>query len=89
MTRLIDADALIENFGRPEDDRDRAINHIIDKAPTVDPVRHAHWKATFAGMAICSACDEDQEVETFVGNAVQKYCARCGARMDAEGEKDG
>ncbi len=61
----------------------------IDAAPTIDPVRHAHWKATSAGMAICSACDEDQEVETFVGNAVQKYCARCGARMDAEEENDG
>ena len=38
MSRLIDANALIEFFGRPEDDRDRSINHIIDKAPTIDAV---------------------------------------------------
>lgn len=36
--RLIDADALIEYLGRPEDDRDRLINLIIDRAPTVDAV---------------------------------------------------
>ena len=41
MSRLIDANALIEFFGCPEDDRDRSINHIIDKAPTIDAVRWA------------------------------------------------
>ena len=63
----------------------------IKDAPAVDaePVRHGYWKATFAGSAICSVCGEDQEIETFVGNAVQKYCARCGAKMDAKDESEG
>lgn len=36
--RLIDANALLEDLGFPEDDRDRLINLIIDRAPTIDAV---------------------------------------------------
>lgn len=47
-----------------------------------DAVKHGFWKGTFGGMAVCSVCHLDQYVECFVGNAVQKFCGRCGAMMD-------
>ena len=68
MPKMIDGDALIENLGCPEDDRDRVINHIINNAPTVDPVRHARWArkdnsknckrvGDFEEWYECSACE--------------------------------
>lgn len=80
--RLIDADALI----------DQAINGVfpklyiqlcfcpkdIDNAPTIDPVKHGHWKYPL-GMAwnyVCSECGANGGVEG------TPYCPSCGARMD-------
>lgn len=89
MDELISRKALLEamkqslGYRMKAQGMDKAVD-MVQNAPTIDPVRHAHWWAPFAGCAICSACNEEQDVEMFVGNPVQKYCARCGARMDQE-----
>lgn len=87
MSRLIDADALIKYLGRPEDDRDRSINLIIDRAPTVatEPVRHAAWE-------YCEESDSDKctncgfEVSRGYGynKPDWKHCPNCTARMDLD-----
>ena len=49
--RLIDADALIEFFGTPEDWRDEAINKIINNTPSADavPVVRGVWVGVAPG----------------------------------------
>ena len=66
----------------------------IDKAPTIDPVRHAHWIEHkwigFMDKLECSECGSF--APTIIGVATPfrfNYCSCCGARMDGEGEKDG
>jgi len=91
--RLVDANALESAILKSPwyDNADEDVAYgLVRNAPTVEaePVRHGWWKSVFRGCAVCSACGQDQDIETFVGNATQKYCARCGARMDAQ-RKDG
>ena len=100
--RMIDANALIDYLGCPEDDRDRAVNQIIDAAPTIDPVRHARWVEKeyviddeIFEAVVCGEC----EANRVAGIGLAKYCYDCGCRMDTvalsktetttEEEKDG
>lgn len=100
--RLIDADAARENVRsgsamasiKDETALNLAceiVDAVISECDTIDaePVRHGRWMAPYRGRAACSACAQEQEVEMFVGNPTQKYCARCGAKMDeSEVNKD-
>lgn len=100
MTRLIDADELIEiinyTFSKPPFSR-KTIKHMIDMARTVDavPVRHGKWiirdnPGTGWYRVTCSECGEDVTSTApcigFFPNAkvVWDYCPYCGARMDEE-----
>ena len=61
----------------------RNVIRLVKCLPTVDTVKHGHWTYKHNGYARCSACggyfagvyDDDNE---------DKYCRRCGAKMDGE-----
>lgn len=89
MTRLIDADALREEWlesGENEYVYDtNAVLYSIDSAPTIDaaPVRRGEWEKLVWGDAYdnrerrcyrCSRCNKE--------NAVRRnFCPNCGADM--------
>ena len=70
--RLIDANALLEYLGRPEDDRDRLINLIIDRAPTVDAVE----------VVRCACCISFMEYTAEHTQAVEGADGDCFIRMN-------
>lgn len=90
--RLIDADVLKDGkFHSIEDwtpvERaswqwgwNDAIDAIINSAPTVDPIKHGHWKAWYHGDCnftySCSICGLGDSKESTL------FCPNCGARMD-------
>lgn len=93
MTRLIDADELIEiinyTFSKPPFSR-KTIKHMIDMARTVDavPVKGGKWidDGQYDNFFPhhewrCSECGE-HVLE--IGVPWFKYCPNCGARMDGD-----
>ena len=97
--RLIDADALegakfhsIEDWTPVERASwqwgwNDAIDAIISSAPTVDPVKHGHWKEVqrihetdHTAICECSLCGDT--VWVYDGQRAWNYCPRCGAKMD-------
>lgn len=92
MTRLIDADALLELFPDEMDGLqtyNAEVQAIINSQPTIDaePVRHGKWtKHEYAeeseGLLIpnyeCSECHMWERKES-------DYCPNCGADMRGEG----
>ena len=109
--RLIDADALKSDIAKLKESpwfntkagyayRKEAIITVeilcVDRAPTVDPVRHGRWEIydtykqtidgrTFDGWCECSECRTMHPWDFSAYN----YCPHCGAKMDGGGEKDG
>lgn len=95
--RLIDADALdvLTIIGGRMDGKvefAKAVNEMIQNAPTVDaePVRHGKWLKAYGDheafgirpfYRYCSCCNE---ATVFPYN----YCPNCGARMDAERKEE-
>lgn len=80
--RLIDADALEQKFSEIKHylTKDLVMDAVyeINKAPTIDPVKHGHWKYPL-GMAwnyVCSECGANGGVKG------TPFCPSCGARMD-------
>lgn len=95
MSRLIDADALIEKaYWHGEHP---TVDHLfaegvdavdvsdIDNAPTIEaePVRHGYWMCGdyYDIGDVCSECDWDSGMV----NPTLRYCPNCGAKMDLEG----
>lgn len=99
MTRLIDADALIESM-HEHPFVQHSLKALTGRMPTVDavPVRHGRWTAdesTYTdGEAQCSICKTTYYMDDlyWVGEKAQSelpnYCPHCGARMDAEKEEE-
>ena len=99
MTRLIDADALIQIFEADEKalaDREFQLAAIgaantVRKMPTMDavPVRHGKWKKTSCKWVTyeCSECGERTD-ETIMGEPRYVYCPMCGARMVEDDQTD-
>lgn len=97
--RLIDADDLKKTWYREHNIEpgemgalfvgNNEVPKFIDRARTIDPVRHGRWKherlpSTSGGsyaVVRCSACEYQYPM------AETRYCPNCGARMD--GESDG
>lgn len=81
--RLIDADELkrvvLRAFPPVAYDQALLVGRIIDRMPTIDPVKHGRWIIS-DGCVCCSECGEP--------NMEWNYCPYCGARMQ-EGEEDG
>lgn len=78
MSRLIDADALLE--GR--EDHEMISTHLIWNAPTIEaePVRRGKWEyVDYGGFGNwhCTACRE-----ICICNGDFDYCPNCGAKMD-------
>ena len=90
MARLIDADALQEEFKKSHDGK-RLM--LIDTAPTIVPAKgdvdavpvvHGKWIVDSIASNIfrCCVCGQDAPVEP-TGGAEYKsnYCPNCGAKM--------
>ena len=90
MPRLIDADALERDIRKDAYclyEADDAIAFVRD-APTIDaePVRHGHWtkvKLLYHKIRIAYQCSECGAYGYYHSD---KYCNRCGAKMDEEKE---
>lgn len=87
MTRLIDADALIESMTKFSNATGEDMTHGIfyaHIAPTIDavPVKHGKWvRISPAKIYECSECGQTiltGDIECY------KFCHGCGARMDEE-----
>lgn len=69
--RLIDAALCILND----------VLKLIKAQPSIDNVKHGHWvKGNSFGHATCSVCGAI--IFNSYDGKVNKYCHRCGARMD-------
>ena len=87
--RLIDADAMKDTNNNviavidPETKSKYLIslNDYINAQPTVDTIKHAHWKKGMFSDIACSNCD----FSICIANPIipkMLYCPSCGARMD-------
>lgn len=56
-----------------------SVLEMVVKAPTVDPVVHAHWIED-GECQICSNCGEEHNWIDYRA----AYCENCGAKMDGE-----
>lgn len=85
MTRLIDADALIEAMTKFSNATGEDMTHGIfyaNIAPTIDaePVRHGKWI-----LGKCNRCGEHAPFWSMATTYYESnYCPNCGARMDEE-----
>lgn len=97
--RLIDADALRDEWPEPIDwmDREQVLCHItwfravIDNMPTIDPVKHGRWMLSENQREEEVANDNYQYICSCCGKAdlhaksqEVPYCWWCGARMKGE-----
>jgi len=57
---------------------------IIDKAPTVDPVKYGHWVEHRYGTTLDPDCVQFycSECNGVVEDCKTNFCPNCGARMD-------
>lgn len=95
MSRLIDADALIEKAywhgDHPDVDNlfaegvDAVDVSDIDEAPTIEaePVRHGRWIKRGQDI-FCSECDEESGYTWAGASRYSDYCPNCGCKMDKE-----
>ena len=62
------------------------ILHIIDNQPTADvaEVVHGKWLEDDYGYFRCSECGSEQDTPEYT----TPFCPLCGAKMDAEQEKN-
>ena len=57
--------------------------NLLEEQPTIDPVKHGHWKFAKDVYVSCSVCG----VTILLFNAENpNYCPHCGAKMDGEAE---
>lgn len=60
-----------------------SLNDYINAQPTVDTIKHAHWKKGVFSDITCSNCN----FSMCIANSVipkMLYCPNCGARMDKD-----
>lgn len=60
-----------------------SLNDYINAQPTVDTIKHGHWKKSLFGdiSITCSNCDFHMCIaESVIPKML--YCPNCGARMD-------
>lgn len=64
------------------------ILHCIDTMPTADvhPIKHGRWIHQGDDMWLCSNCKENIIFSMHESDRTEKqrYCCKCGARMDGE-----
>ena len=84
--RLVDADNLLDILDAMIVGHKSAsdVYDVVDSMPTVDPVKHGHWKEhkDYPGLAyLCSDCGYFTTDRSY-------YCPNCGAHMEVEDETD-
>lgn len=90
MTRLIDADRLLQGY----EDHDFIDTHVVWNAPTVDavPVRHGKWIYSndfHWYTASCNKCGYQRRTDIKADGWNQwKFCPNCGTKMDAERKEE-
>lgn len=96
--RLIDANKFkqgIEVICKDEKARISAVTYFaivgfIDKLPTIEiePVKHGRWIPQGDDLWLCSNCKENIIYSMHKSDRTEKqrYCCRCGARMDGDSE---
>jgi hypothetical protein len=95
MIRLIDANKLKESMLKESNWWESAdiwiANIVIDKAPSVDPVKHAKWELDRnRGIICCTNCGGEKPLKyldngTFhIQSFPSPYCPYCGAKMDGD-----
>lgn len=90
MSRLIDADALIDKYGDwyteegTEEGYIGTIKGIVDSMPTIDPERKTgKWiPINGAHQWKCSNCGEYIGGGTDCTPSINKFCWNCGAKME-------
>lgn len=99
MTRLIDAGEMLKRLEswNTDDEMDKALYNFtlsrIIEQPTVDaePVRHGKWiygNDFHWYTASCNECGYQRRTDIKADRWNQwNYCPNCGAKMDAEQEK--
>ena len=99
MTRLIDADALVENIkSEIDDDKEiypddktsiifragmKTVIRIVKNQDTVDPVKHGEW-IFVEDLVSYIKCSECGDDICWVNTKRPKYCPHCGAKMDGD-----
>lgn len=87
--RLIDADEIKDRVGYIEYEYGHIMEEI-NNAPTVDAVerKRGRWRH-YEGYLTCSECgvEYDDDIMTYCGDNVPKFCPNCGA--DMRGENNG
>ena len=102
--RLIDAEALKVNFeaNTPVAFQDMipGIHYIIDRARTIDAVKHGRWieierndvnpftgrRGVYVGCSECHAPIPTDSQLDFMDEGESKYCYNCGARMEEDND---
>ena len=95
MSRLIDADALLEQFDIWDDADELFVDSIreeIKHAPTIEPerkngrwIRHPEQKNIYGGKCVeCSECGEKYIVQ-FIED--KKFCRNCGEDMRGDADE--
>ena len=88
--RQIDADELTEKVWRYGLGTREDIANLINNAPTVDPIKHGHWKYDNQYhwyRACCSECGYYRVTDIKADRWNEwKYCPNCGAKMNERGD---
>ena len=85
MPRLIDADALKEQFNFPDEAGrmgeliGEVIKAVIDDAPTVEERKVGEWITKSTNGEVFNCCSKCGYVEF---DTLRNYCPNCGARME-------
>ncbi|MBR2502717.1 MAG: hypothetical protein IKB62_01185 [Oscillospiraceae bacterium] len=100
MAKYIEAEKLIDIFNAKGDmatGTPKAVFYnaakIVDTLPAADvvEVKHGHWGKSFdngAQMHECSVCGARVVKGVYEYENPNKYCYRCGAKMDGERRTD-
>ena len=89
MSRLIDADALLEHVWRDQLDSRERIAELVEFMPTIEERKTGKWIVYKApdkyhcGLCKCPFCGEGMIAESDEYN----YCPKCGAKMNGVEEE--
>ena len=75
--RLIDADALEEWVYRERLDTRERIANLVERMPTIDPMKYGKWELVDEAEPRRYGCSECKKLSYTQDN----YCSYCGAKM--------
>lgn len=84
MTRLIDADELLERSWRWAINSREAVQQMIEGCPTIDavPVKRGEWRFVHCATGLRCQCSEC--LHWVDAGTDRNHCPNCGARMDKD-----